>query len=56
MITHRIAPYDEQTGRGWLRYVQLAVERSTKKVQLVLLNEAPRMDPNEGTHHPQSIL
>lgn len=39
---HHISLYDEKSGKGLLRYIQLAVERSTQKVQLVLvLNEAP---------------
>lgn len=34
---NKISLYDEQTGLGFLRYLQLAVERKTMRVQLVLV-------------------
>lgn len=40
IIRNHLSLYDEKTGKGLLRYVQIAVERATQKVQLVLvLNE-----------------
>lgn len=37
IIEHRIALYDEVSGSGLLRYLQLTVERVSQKVQLVLV-------------------
>jgi len=37
MQTFEIHPYDELSGAGFLRYVQLAVERESGRVQLVLV-------------------
>ena len=42
-----VTPYDDKTGEGYLRYVALSVERSTRKVQLTLVwNSSP---PNEDS-------
>lgn len=41
MINEQIAPYDERIGKGCLRYIQLVVECSTNKVQLVLVLNEP---------------
>lgn len=39
MVNHHLSPYNEQTGRGEIRYIQLVVERATDLVQLsVVLN------------------
>ena len=46
-----IAPFDEKDGKGYLRYVCMNVDRSTKNVQLTLVwNSSPyaEMDVNEG--------
>lgn len=49
MVQHHIAPYDEVTGKGLLRYVQLAVERKTGKVQVALvLNQAAAEPGRDG--------
>lgn len=37
ITTQNITTYDENTGMGLLRYVQLAVDRSSNKIQLVLV-------------------
>ncbi len=37
IIKDEITLYDEQTGKGFLRYLQLAVERDSGRVQLVLV-------------------
>lgn len=37
IISENIPLYDEQSGLGLLRYIQLAIERSTQKVQLSLI-------------------
>lgn len=37
IIKYAIAPYNEKTGEGLLRYVQLTVERATGRVQLALV-------------------
>ncbi len=37
MIRHQIEPYDEHKGSGTLRYLQFAVERKTRNVQLTLV-------------------
>lgn len=37
MVTEQIAPYNEATGRGFLRYLELAVDRRKQKIQLVLI-------------------
>lgn len=37
IITQKITPYDETSGKGLLRYVQLAVERKTGRVQVALV-------------------
>ena len=44
MKEQEIAPYDETTYRGALRYIQLAVERSSGRVQLVLVLNEPLPD------------
>lgn len=43
----QIRPYDENQNTGLLRYIQLAVERSTKRIQLVLvLNTRNLQEPD----------
>lgn len=37
IVQEQITPYDEQTGQGLLRYLQLTVERSSGRVQLSLV-------------------
>ncbi len=37
IVTQGVELYDERTGAGFLRYVQLAVERKTRRVQMVLV-------------------
>ncbi len=39
-----VAPYDERALRGDLRYAQIAVERASERVQLVLVGNAGRAD------------
>jgi len=42
LIEQKIEPYDENSGKGFLRYIQVTVEKATQRVQLVLvLNEKP---------------
>jgi 23S rRNA (uracil1939-C5)-methyltransferase len=44
--THRLAPYQEQQGRGELRYIQCVVERKTGKVQMSFVLNLPSLaDP-----------
>jgi 23S rRNA (uracil1939-C5)-methyltransferase len=40
-----VAPYSEQAHAGLVRYVQLAVERATGRVQVVLVGNSERVDP-----------
>ncbi len=42
----KIEPYDEERGRGILRYVQFVVERKTKRVQLTLVVNRQALDPS----------
>jgi 23S rRNA (uracil1939-C5)-methyltransferase len=35
--SHKIMPYDEKTGKGVLRYVELAVDRENQRVQLAFI-------------------
>ncbi len=41
----KVAPYNEQHHAGLLRYVQLALERRTGRVQVVLVGNCERIDP-----------
>lgn len=46
MMCHQLRPYQEETGQGDLRYIQLVVERETGKVQAsFVLNAASFSDP-----------
>ncbi|MBS0620333.1 MAG: class I SAM-dependent RNA methyltransferase [Verrucomicrobia bacterium] len=40
-----LEPYQEKSGRGTLRYVQFAVERKSRRVQLTLVLNRPAADP-----------
>lgn len=40
-----VSPYSEKTHRGWLRYVQIVVERSSQRVQLVLVGNCATPEP-----------
>ena len=40
-----VAPYVDRSGRGELRYAQIAVERATSRAQVVLVGNAERPDP-----------
>ena len=42
------APYTEQTHRGLLRYVQIVVERSSQRVQVVLVGNCETVEPLQG--------
>lgn len=42
------APYNEATHRGLLRYVQIVVERSSQRVQLVLVGNCASAEPLAG--------
>jgi 23S rRNA (uracil1939-C5)-methyltransferase len=48
MLELQIEPYQEKSGRGLLRYLQLVVERNTGKVQLTLV-------VNTESIHPQLL-
>ena len=47
IITHQIVPYEEKTGKGILRYVQFAVDRENKKIQLLVENDLTRFSPQD---------
>lgn len=54
MIQNKVVPYDENTGNGLLRYIQLAVERSTGLIQLTLvLNKM--IEPEKDVHFFNSL-
>lgn len=46
MIQHAMQPYDEKKKTGVLRYLQLTIERKTRKVQLVLVANLNNSDPS----------
>jgi len=52
MRKERIEPYDESAHQGTLRYLQLAVERSSGKVQLTLVLNRPLPHVNLLYSHP----
>lgn len=46
IVECKIEPYDEELGRGILRYVQFVVERKTNRVQLTLVVNRQSLDPS----------
>jgi 23S rRNA (uracil1939-C5)-methyltransferase len=45
LVQRKIEPYNELTGRGMLRYLQLVVNRQTNKVQLTLVINHSAVNP-----------
>ncbi len=46
MKAHRIEPYQEESGRGLIRYIQVAIHRKTAQPQLTLVVNAESLPPN----------
>jgi len=50
MEASEITPYNETTGQGFLRYIELAVDRIQQKTQLILIVNQKKEQPLSGSH------
>lgn len=50
MITHQLEPYQEESGKGDLRYLQLVLERQTGKVQASFVLNLPACSDQHVSH------